>query len=95
MFASVSNLNGGAYGGGESVTLKGGLIIKMGSFVPSSNPDTHSFAVAFPTALIGLAVGVVDNTNPMYYLTAAGASGFTGIGASSQPSKVWFVACGY
>ncbi|HIJ71127.1 MAG TPA: hypothetical protein HPP87_07165 [Planctomycetes bacterium] len=82
------------YAGGESSTRPDGMIIKHGTLTVASNPDDVSFAVAFPNSLEGLAVAPEHSTNPQYYLTASGKTGFTGIGAAAQPTKVHWVAIG-
>lgn len=84
-----------SYAGGESVTFPNGLIVKMGAFSPSSNPDTVTFVAAFPNAIVGLSVTPHDNTNPDFYVSAYNASAFTAIGAASQPTTYLWTAIGH
>jgi hypothetical protein len=70
------------YAGEESITLGGGLIIKMGFKAASSTPATVTFAVAFPNACISAIVSeslvgqAVDDHYPAIMTTKVSATAF-------------------
>ena len=91
----VTGMSPSAYTGQQSVILPNGMIMKMGAFTVGSNPDTVTFAAAFPNNIVSVTVTAVHSTQPGYYLTAYSKTAFTGIGSSAQPTTVLWTAIGY
>ena len=85
------------YSGGESHTLIGGLIIKMGKIATGATTGTLTFGAAFPTALLSITLGGEDaapDSQDFYYMTASSASAFSWSVRTTDTDLHW-IAMGY